>query len=283
MCTCLPFLSPCQHAAGTLHHRRNTGGLGRLTTLKGVAGVGDHPAGPLVQRMWVQCLRERGSSGAPPPGVKAHFPAPLVGLSVAWLNAAAEGDPSTAAERRQYACWLILGFFGMLRRSDPSGLKIGEVESVPGGGVRLWVAKSKTDQRGAGAEVLLAATSGSRLPIQNIVARHLQLVAQEGAAAQHPLFCRGAKWGARLVGLSKGDFSVRLRRLLAEPGRAYSQLNLDASHFLAHSLRKGGATKAAQGGVSLEDIKRHSRWRSAAVMAYIQPDVTSRLQLVERM
>ena len=46
--------------------------------------------------------------------------------------------------------------------------------------------------------------------------------------------------------------------------------NLDLSQRLTlHSLRKGGATAAAQAGASLSSIKLHGDWKSDAVWAYI--------------
>ncbi|PNW87911.1 hypothetical protein CHLRE_01g006766v5 [Chlamydomonas reinhardtii] len=57
----------------------------------------------------------------------------------------------STAERAQDSCWLVLGFFGMLRRSELAGLQLRDVREVPGGGVELFIRRSKTDQRGCGA------------------------------------------------------------------------------------------------------------------------------------
>ena len=54
---------------------------------------------------------------------------------------------------------LALGFFGMLRRSELAGLSVGDVQLLPGGDVQLLVARSKTDQQGPGATVVLAETA----------------------------------------------------------------------------------------------------------------------------
>jgi hypothetical protein len=48
---------------------------------------------------------------------------------------------------------LLLGFGAALRRSELVGLSLGDIEPVPGRGLLVTVARSKTDQHGAGQRV----------------------------------------------------------------------------------------------------------------------------------
>ncbi|WP_338664126.1 hypothetical protein VQH23_02960 [Pararoseomonas sp. SCSIO 73927] len=54
---------------------------------------------------------------------------------------------------------LLLGFGGALHRSELAGLALGDVEIVPGRGLRLVILRSKTDHRDAGQEVAVWANS----------------------------------------------------------------------------------------------------------------------------
>ena len=51
----------------------------------------------------------------------------------------------------------------------------------------------------------------------------------------------------------------------------------DPSQYGFHSLRAGGATDAAQAGVSARDIQMHGDWKSLAVLLYIRPQLSNRL------
>ena len=83
-------------------------------------------------------------------------------------------------------------------------------------------------------------------------------------------------------GMSKGAFTARLRELLKEVVKEFPHLNLQVGLLSAHSLRRGGAITMAEAGISRELIKLHGRWASDAVDAYLQPSLTTRKSLVER-
>jgi hypothetical protein len=102
------------------------------------------------------------------------------------------------------------------------------------------------------------------------------------AGCDGPLFVqlagvgKGGRWG-------KGAVADRLRRRLRDVAPLLPGLSLDLGALSAHSLRKGGATAAANAGVSEESIMAHGRWRSDAVKRYIIRSAELRLQVVERM
>ena len=48
---------------------------------------------------------------------------------------------------------LLVGFGAALRRSELVALTLGDVETVPGRGLRLLIQRSKTDQQGQGQDI----------------------------------------------------------------------------------------------------------------------------------
>jgi integrase len=61
-----------------------------------------------------------------------------------------------------------------------------------------------------------------------------------------------------------------------------SQLGLNERHFSTHSMRSGGATVAANSGVSEHALQRHGRWAVATSKdRYILDDVNSQLQVTK--
>ena len=57
----------------------------------------------------------------------------------------------------RHRAMLLLGFGAALRRGELVALTLGDVETVPGRGLRLTVRRSKTDQHGKGQPVAICA------------------------------------------------------------------------------------------------------------------------------
>ncbi len=225
----------------------------------------------------LQQLRASALSG------KAPLPLPALRALVGFLAGRAAAAPVEADLCTVDACWLVLGFFGLLRRSELVGLRVGHVAEFPGGGIELFLPRSKTDQQGRGSRVFLAPLSGSGVPVARIVLRHLGMARSRGVADAAPLFARLeglSGWGR---GLNKADFTRRLRQRLEELQSAVPGLIFDLPSFSSHSLRKGGATAAADAGVNMVEIQQHGRWRSSAVLAYTQSAARARFRVVEAM
>ena len=76
---------------------------------------------------------------------------------------------------------------------------------------------------------------------------------------------------------SKGLSYSRLKELVLE---AFTDIVPDISAIGNHSLRSGGATAAANGGVPDRLFKRHGRWASeSAKNGYVQHSLSSRLSV----
>ena len=98
----------------------------------------------------------------------------------------------------------------MLRRSELVGWKAGHVAKLPGGGIELFLPRSKTVNKGAGRGfIYLAPFSGSGVLVARSVLRHLGMARRRGATDSAPLFVRvegHSGWGKCL---GKAGFTQR--------------------------------------------------------------------------
>lgn len=171
---------------------------------------------------------------------------------------------------------LLIGFGAALRRSELVALQLGDVEAVPGRGLRLLVRRSKTDPHGRGQEVAIWANPAEPLlcPAAALKAwLSVRATAPDLAPAlsaaecrARPLFCAVTKSG-RLTGEALSDKAVA--RLVKQAADA---AGLDPALFSGHSLRAGLATAAGDAGASLADLMRQTRHTSTDVaLGYLRP------------
>lgn len=155
---------------------------------------------------------------------------------------------------------LLLGFSGLMRRSEIAALHMEDVEWRTDGLV-LHIRMSKTDQTGEGDIVGIPPSTDSAVCPIAALRRYLAL-------AQHkdgPLF---RNHGNRIkhAGIDPRVVARAVKRLV-------KRADLDPSKFAGHSLRAGGATAMAEAGADLGLITKHGRWKSTDTVArhYIRP------------
>jgi integrase len=168
-----------------------------------------------------------------------------------------------SARGRRDRALLLLGFAGALRRSELVALQVQDV-TVAAGGLRIRIARSKTDPGGEGAEIgLPRGKHADTCPVQAFL--DWQAVAKRKAG---PLFRRISS-GGKIAGAALHPDAVR-QILVRRAGMA--GLALDGSERLsAHALRVGFITAAYGAGVRDEDIMRHTRHRDLRTMrGYVQ-------------
>ncbi len=184
-------------------------------------------------------------------------------------------QPETALGARDRAM-LLLGFGAALRRSELVALRLGDVHTVAGRGLKLLVRRSKTDQHGQGQDIAIWANPAEpRLcPLTALdawlalrhQARDLDWSAAESARRERPLFCAVTKAG-RPTGNGLSDKAVA--RLVKT---AALKAGLDPERYSGHSLRAGLATAAGDAGAALPDLMRQTRHKSTQVaLAYLRP------------
>ena len=119
--------------------------------------------------------------------------------------------------------------------------------------LRIHLKRSKCDQFGRGADVLVGRTGDELCPVAAVLA----YLAIRGSTPG-PLFI-----DAENRPLLKARFVDRIRAILDATGYPSDQ-------FAGHSFRIGAATAAAQAGIQDSTIQALGRWNSAAFLTYIR-------------
>ena len=173
------------------------------------------------------------------------------------------GTCDRSARGRRDRALLLIGFAAALRRSELVALQVEDV-AIVAGGLRLRIARGKTDQASQGAEIGLP--RGRHVETcPHRAFDDWQEVAKRRAG---PLFRRISTAG-RIGEASLHPDAVR--QILSYRVRL-AGLEVDGFDRLsAHALRVGFITEAYGKGVRDEDIMRHTRHRDLRTMrGYVQ-------------
>lgn len=161
---------------------------------------------------------------------------------------------------------LLLGFSAGFRRSELSGLRVGDV-SFTRSGLLVRLRKSKTDPYSVGREVAVPYGREPRCcPVRSLKAWIVQYSREHTSplTAETPLFARIDRYGYVLPGLSGASVGAILKARLILAG-------ISPDGYSAHSLRAGLVTSAARAGAPLWAIQRQTGHRSASsVHRYIR-------------
>jgi len=166
---------------------------------------------------------------------------------------------------------LLLMFVGFLRESEAVALKASNVwvQRLENGSDALYVVikKSKTDQFGENATIVVASQPGSNLCPVMWYKAHTARRAPTSTFLFHSVVPHS-------VGkpLAKATSNHTIKRWLTHIG-------VDPRPFGSHSLRRGGTTAAAKAKVRMHVIQRHGRWKSDAVYLYVVDALEERLSV----
>jgi integrase len=242
---------------------------------KGASPASVSSSHPELKALLQAVAVQQGPQGLPVG--KVGMPKTVLRLLVGYLASRSTQQPREAPLFTRDTLWLLLGFYGFLRRSEIIGLKMEDVviKTHPKPHIALRIRKSKTDQRQAGATVLIAPVSGDGIRILDRVTSYMdQRRSRDGAGDGDPLF---PAWNLDSRALSSsqplqngGALAKRLKTYLTELLGLYPHIAVNPSSYGMHSLRRGGVVAAWGAGVQVERIKAHGRWRSDAVRAYLQ-------------
>lgn len=233
-----------------------------------------------------ELLKAMESSAGPLglPNRKEGMSRDLLRLLISHMSHLERTEPDMRDIYTRDKAWLLLGYFGMLRRSEIIALQMGDITFLKISGkvthLELKVRTSKTDRKGQGATVTIAATSRDNIPILTIVERWYNIRRLSRAGPTAPLF---TQWDLDLLApshraLQNGQaLASRLKVYLTSLKRAYPGLSVNPAAYGMHSLRRGGVMAAWLAGVDIEKIKSHGRWRSDAIRAYMQASLDIRL------
>ena len=163
-------------------------------------------------------------------------------------------DLMAHAGRRDKAM-LLVALAATLRRSELVALDVEDVRFVPEG-MLISIARSKTDQEGAGETLAIAA--GDR---PDLCAVHALREWLEGAGIREGAIFRRIRAGDRLTGERLSDKAVA-RTVKKHAAR----VGLDPDLFSGHSLRSGGITQAVREGHDERELARLSRHKDVGVL-----------------
>lgn len=172
-------------------------------------------------------------------------------------------------------CAILLAYAGFLRSQELLAIKRCDI-SFENCYMCIFIEKSKTDIYRDGAWVIIAKTDSPLCPVKNLMEYLVLLNLTDEHSEQH-IFCdlSACRSGFKVRTDKKALSYSTLRDLFRLALRPHVQ---DISKYGLHSLRSGGATRAANMGIPDRLFKRHGRWRSEnAKDGYIKDALESRL------
>lgn len=163
----------------------------------------------------------------------------------------------------------------MLRESEAMNILLEDIQVMTIDGKRVlvvFVETSKTDLGGEGDCIILEENTAK--PLRCIVSWYLLYLEIRGRHASPFLFVPATD-GVRRSRAAESKLHEALpnARLKIWCRKA----SLDPSEWSSHSMRHGGATAAAAGGICERLIMAHGRWKSTCVRVYIHESIQSLL------
>ena len=153
---------------------------------------------------------------------------------------------------------LLLGFAGALRRSELVGIDLAHLRPTPLG-MRLLIARSKTDKAGEGVEIGIArGSTPETCPVRAVRAWLKAAEVMDG-----PVFRRVTQWGT--VGKHRLHPDA-VRQILLKRAAAAGIEGTLLEPITPHGMRAGFITTAYRNGVPDEEIMGHTRHRSLPTM-----------------
>jgi integrase len=168
---------------------------------------------------------------------------------------------------------MALGCYAGLRCDEIVHLDFGDVETVAGG-VMVHVQRSKTDQRGRGEGIMIAAGRDEAIcPVR---------------AIQRYLGERGDKSGRLLLQKRSGKFTeqpVGKCAVSKVPLFVATWLGLEnAAEFRGHSMRATMATAMAEAGATSIELAQHGRWASSGIAeSYVRESKRSKIAIARKL
>ena len=152
----------------------------------------------------------------------------------------------------------VLSFAGFFRFDDVSRIRRNDIFFNEGFMV-IKVPKSKNDQLGRGDEVVISELSSPACPVK-LLKKYLTTL--QIPPDSRDLIFRPISKGKGSCKLIAPDKPISYSTIRQAFRRDLKTTGADPSKFGLHSLRSGGASMAANSGVSDRVFHRHGRWKS---------------------
>ena len=175
----------------------------------------------------------------------------------------------------------ILSFAGFLRFDEVVSIKRCDVIFKPGY-MKIFLERSKTDVYRVGKWVFISATETRCCPCKNIQ-QYFDRAGLGDEQSDEYIF-RGvtkfSKQGFEQLKRQNKPISYSTTRKLFL--QSLENIGLPSKDFGLHSLRSGGATAAANAGITDRLFKQHGRWKSeSAKDGYVKDNLTALLTVTK--
>ena len=167
---------------------------------------------------------------------------------------------------------ILLGFAGFFRFNEIAQLRRCDI-SFYSEYMTIFIEKSKTDMYRDGHHSFIAMTNTDLCPVMNL--RHYIAKAQIPDESDEFIFRSMTFFkSTNCYSLRKMNIPISYTTARDAVQSLFRQVGLDTKNFGLHSLRSGGATAAANNGISDRLFKRHGRWRSEKVKdSYVKDNI----------
>lgn len=223
-----------------------------------VAGHPHQPETGEARRVLKGYRKKRAESGT------RKRKAPAIGLAKLRLLLE-DCDPATLTGLRDRVIF-ILGFTMMARRSELAGLHLEDIVEDDEGDLTILIRTSKTDQEGAGEEVVVPRGVHNDTDPVRVVRAYRQALLEHGITTGRLLRTIN-RWGKITGEAMSGDaINEMVQR------RAARVLPKDNLVYTAHGFRAGGAAEAYKKRAPISAIRSQGRWAegSPQVLEYIR-------------
>ena len=174
-------------------------------------------------------------------------------------------DLSNILQLRNVCLYVLALYAGFFRSEEVLNIKLNHIYFHEGY-MTIKVEKSKADQLRQGDEVLNAQSGGTVCAVSLLEAylSKLDIDPHSSEFIFRPLV--KTKSSYKLVQKDKPISYSTFRDQLA---KSLQNVVPDPSVYGTHSFRSGGASRAANSGVSDRAFQRHGRWKSVAAISYV--------------
>jgi len=172
---------------------------------------------------------------------------------------------------------IILCFSGFLRYDEAANLKLGDLVFCDSH-LKVFIEKSKTDQYRVGAWVFIAKVD-SEICVTKILQSYINeanLVNQDEYLFRAVTFFKSKQKPA----LRKKNAPISYSTMRSTILSYLKDLGLEERLFGTHSMRRGGATSAANNGVNDRLFQKHGRWKSVGAKdGYVEDNLNNVLSI----
>ena len=173
---------------------------------------------------------------------------------------------------------ISLAFFAFLRVDELLHIRVKDV-LLDTDHLQLTLPLSKTDQLRQGSTVVVAKTGGPGCPIALLLLYLSMSSIKITKASKQFLFSRiiFKKGVLQMFEPFKAISYSNIRDVVKKKA---SQIGLNPALYSTHSMRSGGATAAAESGVSERIMQKHGRWAcSSSKDRYVKDSLSKRLKV----